>query len=415
MIKNLSAIMMALVIFCLFNLTAQEQKKDRAFYKESKNEFFDSIQTSIEAFNKKEEKPKQRLFVDFGSMVLPTSVSQFKSTWYNEPVSQGNSGMCWCYSATSFYESELNRISGKKIKLSELYTVYWEYVEKAKRFVRERGNSVFGQGSQSAAVARIWKQYGIVPADVYTGMKPGQKFHGHNTMFEEMQNYLNGLKASHAWNEDVAVATVKSILNHYIGEPPASFTVDGKAVTPKEYFNNYVTLNFDDYVEFMSFMKYPYYQKAEYEVPDNWWHGKEYLNIPLDDYMKTLKNAVRKGYSICIGGDVSEAGYDSHKEVAVIPSFDIPSAYIDENARQFRFDNKTSEDDHGIHLVGYLEKDGKDWYLIKDSGSGSRNGPNKGYYFYHEDYVKLKMLTFMVHKEAAADVLKIKKDMKDKK
>jgi bleomycin hydrolase len=51
-------------------------------------------------------------------------------------------------------------------------------------------------------------------------------------------------------------------------------------------------------------------------------------------------------------------------------------------------------------------KDGKDWYLIKDSGSGSRDGNNYGYYFYNEDYVKLKMMDFMVHKDAVKDLLK---------
>ncbi len=394
---------------------AQEQKKDRAVYKESKNEFFDSIQTSIADINKKEKKPKMRLAVDLTGMKLPKSAGEFKLQWYNEPVSQGNSGMCWCYAATSFFESEIFRLQKRKVKISELHTVYWEYVEKAKRFVKERGNSTFGQGSQSAAVVRIWKQYGAVPADAYTGLKPGQIFHGHDEMFGEMQNYLNGLKASNAWNEEAAIATIKSILNHHIGEPPSTVTVDGKSMTPKEYFEKYVNLKFDDYVEYMSFMKYPYFEKAEYEVPDNWWHGKEYYNVPLEDYMKILKSAVRKGLTVCIGGDVSEPGYDAHSEIAIIPSFDIPSAFIDENARQFRFDNKSSDDDHGIHLVGYREIDGKDWYLIKDSGSGSRNGPNKGFYFYHEDYVKLKMLTFMVHRDAASDVIPIRKNLQEKK
>jgi len=62
-----------------------------------------------------------------------------------------------------------------------------------------------------------------------------------------------------------------------------------------------------------------------------------------------------------------------------------------------------------MHLVGYLEKDGKDWYLIKDSSAGSRNNDSNaseyGYYFFSEDYVKLKMMDFMVHKDAVKDLL----------
>jgi bleomycin hydrolase len=150
-------------------------------------------------------------------------------------------------------------------------------------------------------------------------------------------------------------------------------------------------------------LQQPYWQQVEYEVPDNWWHNKDYYNIPLDDFMKVVKNAIKNGYTLAIGGDVSEAGYDSWAKCAVIPTFDIPSEYIDENSRQFRFSNETTTDDHGIHLIGYEELDGKTWFLIKDSGAGSRNTGDKGYYFYHEDYVKLKIMDFMVHKDMFKD------------
>ena len=124
---------------------------------------------------------------------------------------------------------------------------------------------------------RIWKTYGIVPEDAYTGMKQGQRFHDHTKLFEEMNAYLQSLKANNAWNEDAAVSTIKSILNHYLGEPPKTVVVGGKGMTPKEYFENVVKLNADDYVEIMSLMEKPYYQMTEYEVPDNWWHNKEIL------------------------------------------------------------------------------------------------------------------------------------------
>jgi bleomycin hydrolase len=152
-------------------------------------------------------------------------------------------------------------------------------------------------------------------------------------------------------------------------------------------------------------MQKPYWQQVEYEVPDNWWHNKDYYNIPLDDFMKILKSSIKNGYTLAIGGDVSEPGYYSWTKCAVVPTFDIPSEYIDEYSRQFRFSNETTTDDHGIHLVGYEELDGKTWFLIKDSGSGSRNTGDKGYYFYQEDYVKLKIMDFMVHKEMFKEYL----------
>jgi bleomycin hydrolase len=339
-------------------------------------------------------------------MDLPKSKDEFKSYWYNDPVSQGRTGTCWCFSTTSYFESEVYRLEQKKVKLSEMYTVYWEYIEKAKRFIKERGNSAFDEGSEANAVPRIWKMYGAVPKDAYTGLLPGQKFYDHKALIAEMKAYLENVKSTNAWDEEEAIRVIKSILNHYIGEPPTEFYYEGTKYSPKEFLNNYLKLKLDNYVDILSYMQKPYYQQVEYEVPDNWWHSKDYYNVPLDAFMEALKNAIRNGYTMALGGDVSEAGYDSWNKVGVIPTFDIPSEYIDENARQFRFSNKTTTDDHGIHLVGYKEKDGKDWYLIKDSGSGSRNTGEKGFYFYQEDYVKLKMMDFMVHKDAVENLLK---------
>lgn len=387
-------------------LLAQSERKDRGIFVEPKNEFMDSIKKEIGTYDKKPEKPERKMRMDFTGLDLPKTTSEFTSFWRTPPISQGESGMCWAFSTVSFFESEIYRLTKREIKLSELYTVYWEYVEKARRYVQERGDSEFGQGSEANAVPRIWKLYGTLPAEAYTGMRVGQNFHGHEALFQEMRDYLNSLKTSHAWNEEAAVATIKSILNHYLGEPPASILVDGMKMTPREYLEKVVKLNLDDYVVFLSLLEKPYYQQVEYEVPDNWWHSKQYYNIPLDEYMKILKRAIRKGFTMALGGDTSEPGLEGHAGVAVVPSFDIPAAYIDENARQMRFSNSTSTDDHGIHLVGFKETSGGDWYLIKDSGSGSRNNSHPGYYFYHEDYVKLKMLDFMVHKDAADDILK---------
>lgn len=234
-------------------------------------------------------------------------------------------------------------------------------------------------------------------------MLPEQKTYDHSKLIKEINGYLTSVKETNAWDENEVISVVKSILNYYMTLPPTEVVVEGKKYSPKEYLSNYLKLNPDDYVDVLSYMQKPYWQQVEYQVPDNWWHSKDYYNVPLDDFMKIIKNAIKNGYTMSIGGDVSEAGYDSWTKSAVVPTFDIPSEYIDENARQFRFSNETTTDDHGIHLVGYVEKNGAVWFLIKDSGSGAFNTGDKGYYFYHQDYVKLKIMDFMVHKDAFKD------------
>ena len=402
-----------IIIFTVSIASAQIQKKDKANFKEYEPGFYqNSILKDIRAVKEKKEikKVDKRFQMDHSGLDIPNKNDLYTQEWHNPVISQGNTGTCWCFATTSFFESEIFRLSGKKVKLSEIYTVYWEYIEKARGFVRSRGKSAFSQGSEGNAVTRMYKKYGIVPWEVYNGLPEERKFHTHAQMYKEMMSYLKSIKNDNAWNEKEVLSTIKDIMNFYIGEPPTEFEYNEAKYTPKSFLKDYLKLNMNDFVEILSYLQEPYWEKVEYKVPDNWWHSKEYYNVPLNVYIDILKKAIRKGYTMSIGGDVSEAGFDKGTQCAIIPSFDIPSIYIDENARQFRFSNRTTTDDHGMHLVGFLEKDGKDWYLIKDSSSGSRNNDENasefGYYFFSDDYVKLKMMGFTVHKDAVKKILK---------
>jgi bleomycin hydrolase len=401
------------VVICAFSVNLSGQNKDKAVFRELKPGFFQNsiLKDDRNVKEKMEPEKTRKIFaVDLSGVSLPNKIDMYKNIqWHNKPVSQGNTSTCWSFSTTSFLESEAYRINKVQVKLSEMYTVYWEFVEKAKEYVNTRGKSAFDEGSEANAVLRMWSKYGIVPEEAYTGLTEGRKYHNHDDMLREMKQYLESLKETSSWDAEVAVSTVKSIMNHYMGVPPAEVVVNGKKMTPLQYLNEVVKINPSDYADILSYTQQPFYKQVEYEVPDNWWHSSVYYNVPLDVYMSTLKKALREGYTVSIGGDVSEPGFDRYTQCAVVPDFDIPSAYINDDARQFRFDNRTTTDDHGLHIVGYLEKDGKDWYLVKDSGSGSRNNDENakefGYYFFSEDYVKLKMMAFLVHKDAIRDLL----------
>ncbi|MCX6311574.1 MAG: peptidase C1 [Bacteroidetes bacterium] len=379
---------------------------DKGALKPYSNPFFAGIKQKLNDYNAKPKEDEKRFMMDYTNVVVPKSMTEFKTVFTTPAISQGASNTCWCFSTLSYYETEINRISKQDINLSQSFIVYWEYVEKAKEFVRTRGTSAFGEGSESNAVTRMMKQYGIVPYTAYTGLKPNQPFYDHFVMHEELNNYLQNVKASGAWNEDQVVATIKSIMDFRMGVPPTSVVVNGKTMSPQAYLKDVCKLVPDDYCEFMSLMQAPYWTKAEYNVPDNWWHSADYYNVPLDTWMDIIKNGIKNGFSCAIGGDVSESGLNTQLGVAMIPTYDIPHDYIDENARQLRFSNGSTTDDHGIHLCGFCEKSNGMWFLIKDSGSSSRNNPqNPGYFYYHEDYVKLKMMTFTIHKDAVKDVL----------
>ncbi|MCI0473907.1 MAG: peptidase C1, partial [Ignavibacteria bacterium] len=151
--KILAVILM--IIILVFNgLVAQ----DKAEYQ--KKYIWNSEQTILTA--------------DFSKVVKPNMQDFKNQVFHFDPVRQDTTGTCWSFCTTSFLESEIFRTQHKRIKLSEMHTVYWEYIEKARRFLREKGNSVFKEGSQSNfAIERIM-QYGCVPLDIYTGLINGQ-------------------------------------------------------------------------------------------------------------------------------------------------------------------------------------------------------------------------------------------------
>ena len=107
-----------------------------------------------------------------------------------------------------------------------------------------------------------------------------------------------------------------------------------------------------------------------------------------------MSAALKKGYSVVFAADI-----------AVVPSFDIPGAAIDQSSRELRFANGSSTDDHVVHCIGLKEGGPGTWFLVKDSWRTAYQGQIKGYFFYREDYLKLKVLMFMTHRDAVADLL----------
>jgi bleomycin hydrolase len=359
---------------------------------------------------KDEEKEKKRtekkvLVSSLPADQVPASPEAFKQIPHLPPVPQYYTGTCWSFATTSFLESEVIRISGREIKLSEMATVYWEYLAKASRYMGERGDSLFSEGSESNALMRIWKEHGAWPHEAYPGVTGEDRRHDHQRMVREMTGLLDSLKSQGMWDETAALSMLRVILDRHLGSPPASFAFEGKTLDPSTFMSQELAVDPDDYVSFLSTLSFPFYTQGEFEVPDNWWHDASYYNVPLQEFYGALKKAVGEGYSLVIAVDYSEPGRDADNDVMFIPDFDIPADHIDQLAREYRLAHEVTTDDHGVHLVGWLSQGGHDWFLVKDSARGALRGKHKGYFFVRDDYVLLKVLSFTVHRDAVADIL----------
>jgi bleomycin hydrolase len=408
------------LFLCILLMTTSVQaQKDKAVYRPEKRSGVieeisreaDSLQALEESVtdsirnSRKTDDLRLRLRFDVEGLDRPKSLDEFKTQFHNPPLGQFRTGTCWCFSATSFIETEIYRQTNKKLKLSEMFTVYYEYVEKARHYVQIRASDWNWEGSEANSVLEIMKHYGAVPAQVYSGKIDNRRF-DHHKMAEEINAYFDFVNNNKLWDEELVVNSVKLILNKYMGEPPRSFIYNDETITPREFLSRVIKIDLDDYVCCMSTLGVPFYTAGKYDVEDNWRGDSAYYNIPLEDWYNAIKLAIIRGYTVALGGDISEPGYIGEEDIALIPDFDIPQADINQDSRELRFYNETTTDDHGIHLVGYVNRGERDWFLVKDSSRRLAQGKFEGYVFYRDDYIKLKMLVFMVHKDALESGLK---------
>ncbi|MDC1106280.1 C1 family peptidase [Prolixibacteraceae bacterium] len=304
---------------------------------------------------------------------------------------QQQTGTCWGFSTISFLESELIKYQNKKYDLSEMFAVKEAYHQKIENFVLRQGKTNFSQGGQAHDVIYAIKAIGIVPQEAYLGNTYG-KVHNHSALVKELKRELkknNGKKVlSDDWQEDA-----DEILDKYFGQEPTNFNFDGKNYTPRTFFAS-LGLDLNNYIEITSYTHHQFNKPFVLEIPDNWSNGS-YYNVPVDRLVKIIDYALEKGYSVVWDGDVSEKTFQHNNGVAYLPE----GTNVSQEARQKTFFNKTTTDDHLMHLVGKATKDGKDYYIIKNSWNSNSNKYG-GYLYMSEDFVRLKTVCIMLNKTA---------------
>lgn len=354
---------------------------------------------------------------------------------------QHRSGTCWSFSGLSFVESEILRKGGKYLNLSEMYVVRKCYEYKAEKFIRMHGTINLDAGGGFFDVFWVLKHYGLLPEMAYPGLNYGEDNHVHG----ELNSALKAFVASVETNKNKKLTTawphaVDGILDAYLGEVPESFRFDGADMKKATFTDKYISLDPEDYVSITSFTHHPFYTSFALEIPDNWLWGKSY-NVPMEEMAAICKHAVEKGYSVAWGGDVSEVGFSHKRGLAVLPentteelnglerakwekltttekedkvfnnTYPLSELSVNQAIRQEQFDNYQTTDDHGMHITGMVEDQaGNLFYKIKNSWN--TNNIYDGYLYMSENYLKLKTINCILHKDALPANIKKKLGIK---
>lgn len=339
---------------------------------------------------------------------------------------QNRSSTCWSFSALSYIEAELLRQGKGEYDLSEMFVVHNTMVDRAKNYVRQHGGSSFSPGGSFYDIVYCMKNYGIVPQEAMPGIMYGEKLPVHNELDAVAEAYTNAIakgnlqKLTPVWADGLS-----AIYDTYLGECPEEFEYNGKKYTPKS-FNEELGLNLDDYVSLTSYTHHPFYTKFAIEVPDNWRNGLSW-NLPLDELMEVMDNAIRNGYTFAWGSDVSEQGFtrdgiavmpDSEKGAeltgsdmarwtgmspvdkrAELTSRPLPEMEITQEMRQKAYDNWETQDDHGMLIYGLAkDQNGKEYFMMKNSWGES--GKYKGLWYVSKAFAKYKTMNILIHKDA---------------
>lgn len=324
---------------------------------------------------------------------------------HTDVLCQGKTNTCWAFSTLSFLESEIIRETGKSYHFSPMWLAYHAYLEKTSNFLQKNGKARFHGGGLAHDVISVIKKYGIVRLRDYSGLLPTAAIHNHKKLDQEIKLLVTKLAAIDTLSVNEKLNRVKSVLNRYLGTPPDKIEINGNQLTPLQFANEFLAIPFDDYFQITSFSSYPFYDFTELQIPDNWQHHRMYFNVPLDVFVDLLQFSQLNGYSVVIDMDISEQGYHRTESYAVLTD---PPDSINQNIREKLFQNKKTTDDHLQHLVGFnpaADSSQQTWYLIKDSLPWSFKSPSNGYVYMREDYLKLKVLSFMVHKNAVSERL----------
>ena len=167
----------------------------------------------------------------------------------------------------------------------------------------------------------------------------------------------------------------------------------------------------EDYVTITSFSHASFYEPFILNIPDNWSYGSMY-NVPLNEMIASIDNALAKGFTVELDCDVSERTFSSKDGVAVIPASTTnnkaalqglyPERNVTQEYRQDEFENFTTTDDHLMHITGTLrDQKGNKYYKVKNSwGTDEARNANGGYVYFSEAYMKLKAISITLHKDA---------------
>ena len=210
---------------------------------------------------------------------------------------QAESGRCWYFSTANVLRGDL--------EFSVVYPYFWDMMEKANLFLvrawehrKEAIDSRYNEtifrrptwdGGHFMGAVHLIEKYGVVPSSAMP-----ETFTSQNSasLLRELRKLLRayGLKMRSTTDPEAvraaALADVRRVLTATLGEPPASFSFEGREYTPASFRDAFVAPGLGDrYVMLMNDPRLPYNKMYRVEGSRQAADGQDwtFLNLPVEE------------------------------------------------------------------------------------------------------------------------------------
>ena len=283
---------------------------------------------------------------------VPEALSLDAST-FDVQLSQGKitnqkrSGRCWMFASLNTMRFRImKKLNLETFELSQAYPLFWDKYERANWFFQNilatANEPVTSRdvafllldplcdGGQWDMFRSIVKKYGVVPKDAMP-----ESFASSNTtdmdafltrFLRAGAKTLRNMVAAGASKDELAAKQTELLEQFYrilaicLGEPPKTFEArirdkDDKLVvsgtfTPREFFDEYVGMNLDDYVSVINAptVDKPYGRAYSVRFLGNVAEdgGVRYVNLPVESLKRAAIAQLKDGLPVWFGCDVDQ-------------------------------------------------------------------------------------------------------------
>jgi bleomycin hydrolase len=293
---------------------------------------------------------------------------------------QGHSDLCWAYAMLATMETE-HLMQGDSVNLSADYV--------ARKFIEEQASRLFitrrGTVSLRGMAPMLIHLIGIYGLDHYDAFHADSTTDYHVVCRKVQEMAKGGLSLRQFDNR------LSALLDRDIHTCIPRVYMLGAVYTPLEFAHSVCRDN--EYQAFTSFTHHPFNEWMVIEAPYKWRPRQSY-NVPLDELMSIIDEALDNGYPVCWGGDVSGNGFDRH---GVAREANMPT----QEQRQQRFDSWDATYDHVMLIYGKaVDQEGQEYYMVKNSWGAS--GRYDGIWYMQKNYIAFNTTYIFINKHAVA-------------